>query len=117
MNKPLILVIEDDKPVRTLITTTLKAHDYRYLEAPTGETAILESTSHNPDILLLDEPCSGLDAESRARYLTLLDQLAAPAEAGGLGVHLIFVSHHGEDAPLCINREARMEDGRLTVLR
>ena len=70
-----------------------------------------------PDILLLDEPCSGLDAESRARYLTLLDQLAAPAEAGGLGVHLIFVSHHGEDAPLCINREARMEDGRLTVLR
>lgn len=70
-----------------------------------------------PDILLLDEPCSGLDAESRAGYLELLDQLAGPEEAGGLGVHLVFVSHHGEDAPLCINREARMENGRLTVLR
>lgn len=63
-----------------------------------------------PDILLLDEPCSGLDAPSRARYLRLLDQLAAR------GLHLVFVSHHSEDAPLCINREARMEDGRLRVL-
>lgn len=70
-----------------------------------------------PDILLLDEPCSGLDAESRARYLELLDHLAGPEQAGGLGLHLVFVSHHGEDAPLCINREARMENGRLIVLR
>lgn len=54
MNKPLILVIEDDKAVRTLITTTLKAHDYRFVEAVSGETAILAATSHNPDIILLD---------------------------------------------------------------
>ena len=54
MNKPMILVVEDDKPIRNLITTTLKAHDYRYIAAPNGETAIIELTSHNPDILLLD---------------------------------------------------------------
>lgn len=54
MNKPLILVIEDDKAVRTLITTTLKAHDYRFVEVATGESAILAATSHNPDIILLD---------------------------------------------------------------
>ena len=54
MNKPLILVIEDDKAVRTLITTTLKAHDYRFVEAVNGESAILAATSHNPDIILLD---------------------------------------------------------------
>lgn len=63
-----------------------------------------------PDILLLDEPCSGLDAASRARYLGLLDLLAAR------GLHMVFVSHHGEDAPLCINREAHMEDGQLRVV-
>ena len=63
-----------------------------------------------PDILLLDEPCSGLDAASRAQYLHLLDQLAAQ------GIHMIFVSHHNEDAPLCINREAHMEGGRLRVV-
>lgn len=54
MNKPLILVVEDDRPVRSLITTTLKARDYRYIEAPNGETALLEASSHNPDIILLD---------------------------------------------------------------
>lgn len=54
MNKTSILVVEDDAPVRNLITTTLKAHDYRYLTAPNGERAILEASSHNPDIILLD---------------------------------------------------------------
>lgn len=54
MNKLLILVVEDDTSVRNLITTTLKAHDYRYLTAPNGKDAILEASSHNPDIVLLD---------------------------------------------------------------
>lgn len=54
MNKLLILVVEDDTSVRNLITTTLKAHDYRYLTASNGQEAILESSSHNPDIVLLD---------------------------------------------------------------
>lgn len=54
MNKTSILVVEDDAPVRNLITTALKAHDYRYLTAPNGERAILQASSHNPDIVLLD---------------------------------------------------------------
>ena len=54
MNKPLILVVEDDPPVRNLITTTLKTNDYRYLVAANGGTAVLEASSHNPDIILLD---------------------------------------------------------------
>ena len=29
MNKPLVLVVEDDTPVRNLITMTLKTHEYR----------------------------------------------------------------------------------------
>ena len=54
MNKASILVVEDDAPVRNLITTTLKTHEYRYLTATTGETAIMEASCHNPDIILLD---------------------------------------------------------------
>ena len=54
MNKPLVLVVEDDRPVRNLIVTTLKSHDYRYLTAESGKTAIMEASSHNPDIVLLD---------------------------------------------------------------
>ena len=54
MNKPLVLVVEDDTPVRNLITTTLKTHEYRYLSAQNGASAVLEALSHNPDIVLLD---------------------------------------------------------------
>ena len=42
MNKPLILVVEDDAPVRNLITTTLKAHDYKFITAQNGNNAIME---------------------------------------------------------------------------
>ena len=54
MNKTLILVVEDDRSIQNLMVTTLKAHDYKYLTAANGETAILEASSHNPDIILLD---------------------------------------------------------------
>ena len=54
MNKTLILVVEDDRPIRNLIITTLKTHDYKYLAAENGSSAILEASSHHPDIVLLD---------------------------------------------------------------
>lgn len=54
MNKPLILVVEDDAPIRNLIRTTLRANGYRHIEAPNGTGAILTASTHNPDIMLLD---------------------------------------------------------------
>ena len=38
MNKALILVVEDDRPIRNLIVTTLKTHDYKYITAENGST-------------------------------------------------------------------------------
>ena len=61
MSKVTILVVEDDASVRNLISTTLKAHDYRFLTAATGESAVMEAASHNPDILLLDLGLPDLD--------------------------------------------------------
>ena len=54
MNKLQILVVEDDKSVRNLMSTTLKAHDYKYIVAKNGEEAILQASTYNPDIALLD---------------------------------------------------------------
>ena len=54
MNKCLIMVVEDDVPVLNLITTTLKANDYRYITASDGKSGMLEAASKNPDIILLD---------------------------------------------------------------
>ena len=54
MAKPLILVVEDDTSVKNLIATTLQAHDYQHLIAQNGATALIQATSYNPDIVLLD---------------------------------------------------------------
>ena len=54
MKKTLVLVVEDDTPISNLITTTLRAHDYKYITAANGANAIMEASSHNPDIILLD---------------------------------------------------------------
>ncbi len=54
-DKTLILVVEDDKAIRNLITTTLNtSHSYALLTASTGESAIVQAASKNPDIIILD---------------------------------------------------------------
>lgn len=54
MDKPLILVVEDDKAVKNLITTTLDIEGYRYHTASRGQEALVEAVSQTPDLMLLD---------------------------------------------------------------
>lgn len=54
MNKPAILIVEDDKSIRNLITVTLEAEGYPFYVAENAREAILASTSKQPDIVLLD---------------------------------------------------------------
>ena len=61
MNEIKILAVEDDRPVRNLITTTLKASGYRYLTADDGEEAVMEAATQNPDIILLDLGLPNMD--------------------------------------------------------
>ena len=52
--KPQILVVEDDAPVRNLITTTLDTQNYKYQTAVNGTQAIMSAVSAKPDIFLMD---------------------------------------------------------------
>ena len=54
MNKFQILIVEDDPPIRNLIATTLKTHDYKYLLAKNGEEALLSASTYAPDVVFLD---------------------------------------------------------------
>ena len=54
MNNLLTLVVEDDAPVRNLIGTTLKTHGYDYITATNGENAVMQASSNNPNVVLLD---------------------------------------------------------------
>ncbi len=73
MNKPTILVVEDDAPVRNLIVTTLKTHDYKYLTAPRGADAVMLASSHNPEVMFLDlglPDMDGIDVIRQVRSWT-----------------------------------------------
>ena len=54
MNKFVVLVVEDDKLILNLMTTTLGIHNYKYLTAASASDALLQITSHNPDVIFLD---------------------------------------------------------------
>jgi len=53
-NKPYILVVEDDKPIRNFITASLGAQGFNYIETEKGNEAIALSMSYNPDLIILD---------------------------------------------------------------
>lgn len=84
MNKPLILIVEDDAAIRNLITTTLETHDYRFHVAPNGEAAILEASSHNPDVVLLDlglPDIDGIDIIKKIRGWSLMPIIVISARS------------------------------------
>lgn len=68
-----ILVIEDDQAVRNLLTTTLDAYGFRYRAAATGEEAVREAVSLQPDIFILDlglPDINGIDLIRKVRTWT-----------------------------------------------
>ncbi len=69
MNKPLILIVEDDAPIRNLISVALDTHEYRYITAENANGAILEAASHNPDIVLLDLGLPDMDGVNVIRKI------------------------------------------------
>jgi molybdate transport system ATP-binding protein len=72
---------------------------------------IARALVHDPWLLLLDEPCTGLDPPARREILALLERIARD------GVQIVLATHHAEDLIPSINRVARLARGRLTVER
>ena len=54
MNKPQILVVEDDAAISNLIATTLETQNYHYHRAETGAGAVMDALTYRPDVMLLD---------------------------------------------------------------
>ena len=53
MNKPHILMVEDDAAVGNLIATTLETQNYQFHRAKTGPV-LWWTPSYRPDVMLLD---------------------------------------------------------------
>ena len=67
MNKPQILVVEDDAAVSNLICTTLETQAYQYHLAGTGAAAVLAAASCRPDVIILDLEMCIRDSSSSCR--------------------------------------------------
>lgn len=62
----------------------------------------------DPEILILDEPCGGLDLIERENLLQTIEQIA-DAENGPT---LIYVTHHVEEILPCFSHVLLMKDGK-----
>lgn len=60
---------------------------------------IVRAMVKSPELLLLDEPCQGLDRANREMVLALLENIGRRTETG-----LIYVTHHEEEMIPCIDR-------------
>jgi len=56
-----------------------------------------------PRLLVMDEPCQGLDPENRAKMLAIVVQLC-----GQTGTHLLYITHLPEEIPSVITRVLRL---------
>lgn len=50
----LVLIIEDEPSIRSILRTLLSAANYRTIEAETANRGLIEARSHRPDLLIVD---------------------------------------------------------------
>jgi len=63
-----------------------------------------------PQLLILDEPCSGLDPENREKVLERVDGIGAGGRTG-----LLFVTHHETEIPACMTHRLALDGGRVVA--
>lgn len=66
----------------------------------------------NPPLLILDEPCQGLDDEQTNYFKNLVTQLCEQFETT-----LIYVSHYKDQIPSCVNHFLRLENGKEVLVK
>ncbi|MCW3106387.1 MAG: ATP-binding cassette protein [Segetibacter sp.] len=61
----------------------------------------------NPPLLILDEPCQGLDEEQTATFKAIINEICVTGNKT-----LIYVSHYIHEIPECVTRFIRLENGK-----
>ena len=68
-----------------------------------------------PAVLILDEPCAGLDPVSREHFLAFLQRLASRKVGGKDSPTLLFVTHHVEEIIPALTHALLLREGRVTA--
>ncbi|MEW6673330.1 MAG: ATP-binding cassette domain-containing protein [Thermodesulfobacteriota bacterium] len=61
----------------------------------------------SPALLILDEPCQGLDAANRGMVLALIDYIGRETHT-----NVLYVTHHEDEIPACISHTLRLDKPR-----
>jgi two-component system, OmpR family, KDP operon response regulator KdpE len=64
-----ILVIDDERPIRRFLRTSLSAHGYEIFEASNGEEALRMAAEERPDLIILDLGLPDIDGVEVTRRL------------------------------------------------
>ncbi|MDR0827954.1 MAG: ATP-binding cassette domain-containing protein [Desulfovibrio sp.] len=86
----------------------LAAMPFHSLSSGNARRVILaRALAGSPPVLLLDEPCSGLDPNGRNHFLGILPELAVR------GVCLIYVSHQNDPVDSIFTHELHLDKGQV----
>ena len=69
-------------------------------------TLLARAMVKNPPLLILDEPCQGLDAEQQARVKAVVDSICRASTTA-----LIYVTHYEEELPECVEHVLKLQAG------
>ena len=91
--------------------TALKNTPLSFLSAGQQRWVLLaRALVKQPPLLVLDEPCQGLDEQHTASFIQLIDAIAHQTNTT-----IIYVSHYTNEIPTCIDKILRLENGIQTI--
>ncbi|WP_304063085.1 ATP-binding cassette domain-containing protein [Pedobacter glucosidilyticus] len=64
----------------------------------------------NPELLILDEPCQGLDKQQTQHFNQLVDELCSN------GMTLIYVGHFESQLPNCLEKKIVLDNGEVILI-
>ncbi len=64
----------------------------------------------NPPLLILDEPCQGLDHEVSGWFVELINNICVK-----MNKTLVYVSHYEEEIPACVTKSLKLEQGKIAA--
>ena len=86
----------------------LKERRYDFLSFGERRMILLaRAVVKDPEILVLDEPCQGLDPANRKRILALADVIGRQPHT-----QILYVSHHPEEMPACITHHLKLSSNK-----
>lgn len=84
--EPLILIVDDEKSIRSFLHISMETQGYKCIDADNGASALMLAVSNNPDILVLDLGLPDMDGVEVIKKLRKVSQIP-----------IIIISARGHD--------------------